>query len=60
MNRRPTGGPSPISAAGTCPLPTWPRRAPTAAQIVFGMQTMAEGRLPKFFLDDVELVDVTP
>jgi hypothetical protein len=32
----------------------------TTAQIVLGMQTMAEGRVPKFFLDDVELVDVTP
>jgi hypothetical protein len=32
----------------------------TAVQIVFGMRTMAEGRLPALFLDDVELVDVTP
>jgi hypothetical protein len=32
----------------------------TAVQVIFGMRTMAEGRLPKFFLDDVELVDVTP
>jgi hypothetical protein len=31
----------------------------TAVQVVFGMRTMAEGRLPKLFLDDVELVDVT-
>jgi hypothetical protein len=31
-----------------------------AAQLVFGMKTLAEGRLPKLFLDDVELVDVTP
>ena len=31
----------------------------TAVQIVVGMRTMAEGRLPKLFLDDVELVDVT-
>jgi len=30
-----------------------------AVQVIFGMRTMAEGRLPKFFLDDVELVDVT-
>jgi hypothetical protein len=31
-----------------------------AAQLVFGLKTLAEGRLPKLFLDDVELVDVTP
>lgn len=31
----------------------------TTVQVVFGMKTMAEGRLPTFFLDDVELVDVT-
>jgi hypothetical protein len=31
----------------------------TAVQIVFGMRTMAEGRLHAIFLDDVELVDVT-
>ena len=32
----------------------------TAVQVVFGMKTLAEGRRPKLFLDDVELVDVTP
>jgi len=30
-----------------------------AATIILGMTTLAEGRLPKLFLDDVELVDVT-
>ena len=59
-NRRPSGGRSPISAAGTCRLPTLAPEGATAVQLVFGMETLAEGRLPKFFLDDVELVDVTP
>jgi hypothetical protein len=31
----------------------------TTVQIVLGMSTLAEGRRPRFFLDDVELVDVT-
>ena len=30
-----------------------------SATIIFGLTTLAEGRLPKLFLDDVELVDVT-
>ena len=30
-----------------------------SATIIFGMTTLVEGRLPKLFLDDVELVDVT-
>jgi hypothetical protein len=29
------------------------------AQIVFGLNTLAEGRRPKLFLDDVEMVDAT-
>lgn len=31
-----------------------------SATIIFGMTTLAEGRLPRLFLDDVEFVDVTP
>ena len=30
-----------------------------SATVILGMTTLAEGRLPKLFLDDVELVDVT-
>jgi hypothetical protein len=40
-----------------------PFRAPdnaAAVTVVFGLTTAAEGRLPSAFLDDVELVDVTP
>ena len=42
------------------PTPFLAPEGATEAQIVLGMNTMAEGRLPKLFLDDVELVDVTP
>ena len=31
-----------------------------AANLVFSLRTMAEGRLPRLYLDDVEFVDVTP
>ena len=42
------------------PRPYLAPEGATEATIVFRMNTLAEGRSPRLFLDDVEFVDVTP
>jgi hypothetical protein len=41
------------------PRPYLAPEGATEATIVFHMNTMAEGRRPRLFLDDMEFVDVT-
>lgn len=42
------------------PMPYTAPEGAVAANVVLNMRTVAEGRLPKLYVDDIELVDVTP